>query len=74
MSNASVQVQKQILNERNYKINKCIADDTNLQKLPLAEAQTALGKQKNKIRQRTIYKMADGIHSPCSVAHRSGIT
>jgi len=38
--------------------NKCIEDDT---KPPLAEAQTALGKQNNEIRRRTIFNMADGI-------------
>jgi len=48
------------------------ASDT-IRKLPLAKAQTALEKQKNKIQQRRIFNMADGILSPSNVAHDSGV-
>ena len=39
-----------------------------IRKLPLVKAQTALRKQKNKIWQKTIFNMADGILTPSNVA------
>jgi len=44
-----------------------------MRKPQLTKAQTALRKQKNKIRRKTIFNMADGILSSCNVACGSGI-
>ena len=52
-------------------LNKCIGDAT---KAAACQSPNCINKQKNKIRRKTIFNMADGIPTPCNVACGSEMT